>query len=105
MYVSDFNCLMGLGSGLATVFFNNMIKTRNFVIIETKTLSNFCPLMNLFTHWGFDKEDIRTYGMNSAICKDSQDTLVTVTTGSAEKYIWRFYEILKITQQEHMWYM
>ena len=44
-----------------------MIKTRNPVIIETITLSNFCPLMNLFMHLGFDINDIRTYGINLAI--------------------------------------
>ena len=61
--------MMDLDSGLARAFFNNMIKTRNSVIIETITLSNFCPLMNLFMHLGFDIEDIRTYDTNFVIHK------------------------------------
>ena len=55
---------MDLDSGLARAFFYNVVKTRNFVIIETITLSSFCPLMDLFMHLGFDINDIGTYGIN-----------------------------------------
>ena len=59
--------MMDLDSGLARAFFNNMIKTMNFVIIETITLANFCLIINLFSHLGFDMSDIRTYDINLII--------------------------------------
>ena len=58
---------MDVSSGLARTFFSGMLKTTNLVIVETITLSNFCPLMNLFMHLGFDFVDIRTYGVNLII--------------------------------------
>ena len=42
--------------------------------------------MSLLTHLGFNTEDLRTYHINFAIYKDSKDTTMTVTAGSAQKY-------------------
>ena len=70
--------MMDLDSGLAKPFFKNMIKTRNFVIIETITLSSFCPFMNLFMHLGFDIHDIRTYCINLAIYNNSDNTMIII---------------------------
>ena len=40
VYANELKYVMDLDSGLARAFFNNMIKTRNSVIIETVALSN-----------------------------------------------------------------
>ena len=60
---------MDLDSGLARTIFSGMLKTNNLVIVETITLSNFCPVMNLFMHFGFDINDIRTYVINNVFIK------------------------------------
>ena len=67
VYVNELKYMMDLDSGLARTIFSGMPKTNNLVIVETITLSNFCPLMNLFMYLGFDIHDIRTYGINLAI--------------------------------------
>ena len=58
---------MDLYSGIARAIFSGMLKTINSVIVETITWPNLCPHMNLFTHLGFNIEDIRTYGINLVI--------------------------------------
>ena len=58
---------MDLDSGIARAIFSGMLKTNNFVIADTIAWPNFCPLMNLLTHLGFNIEGIRTYGINLVI--------------------------------------
>ena len=56
--------------------------------------------MDLFTHLRFDIEDIQTYGMNFVMYKDSKDTLMTVTTGSAKNVVEGFMNCLKLPNKE-----
>ena len=63
-YASELKHMMDLYSGLARTIFSGVLKTNNLVIVETTTLSNVCPLMDLFMHLGFDINGIRTYGIN-----------------------------------------
>ena len=74
---------MDLDSGIARAIFSGMLKTNNVVIVETIAWPNFCPLMNLLTHLGFNKEDLKTYNTNIIICKKSKDTMIRTTAGSA----------------------
>ena len=92
--------MVSLTSGIARALFNHMTKTKNFVIIETITLSNFCPLMNLFMHLGFDIEDIRTYGINLVIYKDSKNTVIRSTTGSIKNAFGDFRTCSKLHNKE-----
>ena len=83
---------MGLDSGIARAIFSGMLKNNNLVIVETITWPNFCPLMNLLTHLGFNTEDLRTYNTNLIIYKSSKDTMIRTTTGSAIYiYIYIYY--------------
>ena len=82
MYANELKYMMDLDSGLARTMFSGMLKTYNFVIVETIALSNFCPLMNLCMHLGFDVNDIRTYGINLAIYNDSNNTMIRSISGS-----------------------
>ena len=92
--------MMDLDSGLARTIFSGMIKHTNFVIVETITLANFCPLMNLLTHLGFNTEDLRTYNTNFAVCKDSKDTVMTVTTGTARNIFEGFMRCIKLPNKK-----
>ena len=54
----------------------------NMAIIETITLSNVCSILNLLEHIGVRTMDIRSYGMNIVIYKNSKDTMFRALTGS-----------------------
>ena len=87
---------MGLDSGLARTVFSGMLKTNNPVIVETITLSNLCPIMNLFMHLGFGINDIKTHGINIVIYKDSNNAMIRSVNGCVRHILW-FYDMLKIT--------
>ena len=91
---------MDLSSGLARTIFSGMLKTTNLVIVETITLSNFCPLMNLFMHLGFDFVDIRTYGVNLFIYKDSKDTMMRSVNGCVKNIFEGFMKCLKLPNKK-----
>ena len=87
---------MDLDSGIARAIVSGMLKTNNCVIVETITWPNFCPLMNLLTHLGFNLEDIRTYGINIVIHKDYNNTMIRSTTGSVRNVYDGFMNCLKL---------
>ena len=88
VYASELKYMIDLSSGLARTIFSGMFKTTNIVIAETITLSNVCPLMNLFLHLGFDFVDKRTDGVNLVIYKGSKDTMMRSVNGCVKrKYV------------------
>ena len=78
-----------------------MLKTNKFVVIvETITWPNFCPLMNLLTHLGFNIDDIRTYGINVVIYKGSNNTVLRGTTGSVRNIYAGFMNCSKLPNKK-----
>ena len=94
MYANELEYMMDLDSGLARAFFNNVIKTMNFAIIET--LSNSCPLMNLFMHLGFDTNHIRTYGINLVIYRIFNHTMARSLNGCVRNIFGCFMKCLNL---------
>ena len=99
VYASELKYMMDFSSGLTT-FFSGMFKTTNIVIVETTTLSNLCSLMNLFLHLSFDFVDIRTYGVNLAIYKDSKDTVMRSVNGCVKNILDGFMKCLKLLNKK-----
>ena len=59
-----------------------MIKTRNFVIAETIALYNFCFILNLLEHLGFNTDAIRMNNINVIIHKCFADNVVKLISTS-----------------------
>jgi len=73
-----------------------MMNENNCVIVETITCTNFCSLLNLLSHLGFNTEDLRTYNTNLIIYKDSKDTMMTVRSGAVRNIFEGFMKCLKL---------
>ena len=100
VYATELKYMMDLDSVIARAIFRGMIKTRNFVIVETITWPNFCPLMNLLIHLGFNIDNINTYNINLVIYKDSKDTVMRITTGAVINIFEDFMTCLKLPNKK-----
>jgi hypothetical protein len=96
VYVKDLKYMFDLDSGIARAIFSGMIKTSNFVIVETITWPNYCFIMNLLTHLGFDVDDIKSYNINIVIYKNSHDAMMRVKSCSANNIFAGFMKCLKL---------
>lgn len=100
VYVKDLKYMMDLDSGIARAIFSGMIKTSNFVIVETITWPNYCFIMNLLTHLGFDVDDIQSYNINIVIYKNSNDAMMRVKSCSANNIFAGFMKCLKLPNKK-----
>ena len=92
---------MGLDRNVVRSIFSNMVMSNNIAIIETITSSNFCFILNLLTHLDiFNMEDIRTYGINLVIYKNSKDTMVRTISDSHMNIYHGFMECLKLPNKK-----
>ena len=84
VYLNELKYMMGLDGNVVISIFSKMVMYNNIAIIETITSFNFYFVLNLLTHLDiFNIEDIRPYGINIVICKNSKDTTVRTITASA----------------------
>jgi len=100
VYANDMKFMMDLESGLARAFFNNMIKTKNFVIVETITWDSYSFIMNLFSHLGFDMSDVEAININLIIYKDSKDTMMRCINGSDRNIFDGFISCMKLPNKK-----
>ena len=100
VYAKGLEYMTDLDSGIARAIFSGMIKNNNFVIVETVTPLNFCFLMNLLTHLGFDVDDILSYNINIVIYKKYNYTMTKITTGSANNIFAGFMKCLKLPNKK-----
>ena len=92
---------MDLDRNVARSFFTKMLIYSNIAIIETITSDNFCPLMNLLFHLDiFNMEEIRTYGLNIVIYKNSKDTMIRTITASALNIFEGFMKCIKLPNKK-----
>ena len=91
---------MDLSSDLVRAIFCDMMKENNCVIVETITCTNFCYILNLLSHLGFNTEDLRTYNTNFVIYKDSKDTMMTVRSDAVRNIFEGFMKCLKLPNKK-----
>ena len=77
-----------------------MMKENNCVIVETITCTNCCSLLNLFSHLGYNTENLRTYNTNFVMYKDSKDTVMTVRSGAVRNIFEGFMKCLKLPNKK-----
>ena len=100
VYLNELKYMMDLDRNGVRSIFNKMVMYNNIAIIETITSSNFCFILNLLTHLDiFNMEDIRTYGINLVIYKNSKDTMVRTISGYHMNIYHGFMECLKLQQE------
>ena len=93
---------MDLDKDVAISIFSKMVMYNNIAIIESITLSNICPLMNLLSHLDIFNigEEINMYGINLVIYKNSKDTMLRTTTGSANNIFEGFMKCIKLPNKK-----
>ena len=101
VYLNELKYMMDLDRTVATSIFTKMVVYNNIAIIETITPDNFCFIMNLLTHLNiFDFGDIRTYDINVVIYKNSKNTMLRTTTGSANNIFEGFMKCIKLPNKK-----
>ena len=101
VYLNELKYMMDLDRHVASSIFSKMVMYNNIAIIETITPDNFCFIMNLLTHLNiFDFEDIRTYDINAVIYKNSKNTMLRTTTGSANNIFEGFMKCIKLPNKK-----
>ena len=100
MYANELKSMIDLSSGLVRAIFRDMMKESNCVIVETITCTNFCYLFKLFSHLGYNTENLRTYKTNFVIYTDSKDTMMTVRSGAVRNMFEGFMKCLKLPNKK-----
>jgi len=101
VYLNELKYMMDLDRHVASSIFSKMVMYNNIAIIETITPDNFCFIMNLLTHLDIvDFEDIRTYDINVVIYKNSKNTMLRTTTGSANNIFEGFMKCIKLPNKK-----
>ena len=102
VYLNDLKYMMDLDKHVVISIFSKMVIYNNIAIIETITSDNFCPLMNLLSHLDIFKigEEINMYGINLVIYKNSKDTMLRTTTGSANNIFEGFMKCIKLPNKK-----
>ena len=100
VYLKELKYMMGLDRTVAKSIFGKMVMCNNIAIIESITLSNICSILNLLEHIGVHTMNIRSYGMNIVIYKNSKDTMFRALTGSDLNKFEGFMKCIKLPNKK-----
>ena len=92
---------MDLDRHVASSIFSKMVMYNNIAIIETITPDNFCFIMNLLIHLEiYTSGDIRHFGENILIYKNSKVSLMRATISSTTNIFEGFMKCIKLPNKK-----
>jgi len=101
VYLNELKYMMDLDRHVVSSIFSKMVMYNNIAIIETITPDNFCFIMNLLIHLEiYTSGDIRHFGENILIYKNSKVSLMRATISSTTNIFEGFMKCIKLPNKK-----